>query len=108
MSRNIREKIFAIVNDTYDIRREDTVSAIERLIKDELELRDQEREVTYYDMVQIQSLAVKEYSNLRMNEDTLGKMSGDQGLIRTLCVFNATVAFLRSKKLLYSLFRYKK
>lgn len=108
MARNLREKIHAILNDSYDIRRESVVTKIERLIMEELELRNEERDINYQDVSLIQSMAAKEFTQMRTDEGALGKVSGDQPMIRTLCLFNATISFLRSKGLLYSTFRFKK
>ena len=108
MPRNLREKIHAILNDGSDLRPESTVTRIENLVKDELELRNEERSLTYQDLSMIQSFAAREFTSMRMDEQVLGKMSGDQPMIRTLCLVNATVSFLRSKGLLHSTFRYKK
>lgn len=108
MARNLREKICTIVNDSYDLRRESVVTRIENLIKDELQLRDEERDLTYQDLTYIQSVAAREFTEMRLSEDAIGKLAGEQSMIRTLCLVNATVSFLRSRGLLHSLFRYKK
>lgn len=108
MARNLKEKIHAILNDSYDIRRESVVTKIERLLIEELELRNEEREINYQDIGFIQSMAAKSFVEMRTDEGAIGKMSGDQPMIRTLCLFDATVSFLRSKGFLYSTFRFKK
>ena len=108
MPRNLREKIHAILNDGYDLKPESTVTRIENLVKDELELRNEERFLTYQDLSQIQSFAAREFTTMRMDEQALGNLSGEQPMIRNLCLVISTVSFLRSKGLLHSTLRYKK
>lgn len=108
MARNLREKIAAVVQDVYDLRQDSAVTKIENLIKDELQLRDQERDITYYDLTYIKSLAVKEFTDMNMTEPTLGKLTGDQEMIRILCLLNALNSFMRSKGLTPVIFKYKK
>lgn len=108
MARNLREKIHAIVNDAYDLRQPSVITKIENLIKDEMQLRDEEREITHYDLTYIQSVAVKEMTDMRLDAEHLGKIAGDQGLVRTLCFVNAITGFLRQRGLLSALLKYKK
>lgn len=108
MARNLRDKIRAIINDSYDIRQESLVTKIENLVKDELQLRDEERSLTPQDVMLIQSNATKEFSEMRMDQEALGYIHGDQGAVRALCLINATVSFLRLKGLTSALLVYKK
>ena len=108
MARNLRDKIRTLVQDAYDLRQESVVTKIENLIKDEMQLRDEERDLTYYDLVYIKSLAVQEFTAMNMTEPTLGKLTGDQEMIRLLCLVNAINGFLRSKGLTPAIFKYKK
>lgn len=108
MARNLRDKIRAIVNDSYDIRQESVVTKIENLIKDELQLRDEERTLTPQDVMLIKSTASKEFADMRLDQEFLGYLHGDQESVRTLCLINATVSFLRMKGLTSALLTYKK
>lgn len=108
MARNLREKIHAILNDSYDIRRESVVTKIENLIKEELSLKEEERQLNYQDVSFIQSVAARNFVDRRTDEGAIGKMAGDQPMIRTLCMFDAVVSFLRSKGLLSATFIFKK
>ncbi len=106
--RNLRDKIRALVGDAYDLRMESVVTRIENLVKDELALRDEERQINFQDLNLIQSDAVGEFTRIRMDQDSLGRIAGDDALVRTLCVVNATVSFLRSKGHTTAILRYKK
>lgn len=108
MARNLRDKIRVLLGDAYDIRQESMITKIENLIKEELQLKDEERDITYQDLAYVQDLAVQEYSKMRMDQEALGYIQGDAGLIRTLCSINATVVFLRKQGLLSCILKYKK
>lgn len=108
MARNLREKLFAILNDSYDLRQESLVTKLENLLKEELELKQEERLLTYQDIVYIQSVAVKEFVDLNPSEQSIGKLAYDQDMMKHLCLINATILFLRGKGLLSSTFKYKK
>ena len=101
MPRNLREKIAAVVNDAYDLRQESVITKLENLVKEELEMRDQERLLTYHDLTVVKSMAVQEFTSMNMSPTSVGsKLAGDQETIRFLCLFNAVIAFLRSKQLI--------
>lgn len=106
MARTLRDKINAIVTDAYDLRRESSITLIENLIKEELRLQEEERVLTYIDLLSINSNAINEFTHMNVGPEALGKISGDQSLIRTLCIFNSIISFLRNKKLLTSVIKY--
>lgn len=109
MPRNIREKISAIVNDAYDLRQESVITRLENLIKDELQMRDEDRVLTYHDICVIKSAATSEYTKMNLTKDGIGsKMYGDGEAIRFLCIFNAVISFLRSKNLINFKFDYER
>lgn len=108
MARNLRDKIRTIVQDAYDLRQESVVTKIESLIKEELQLREEEREITYQDLTYIQSVASQEFSSMRMDQEALGRIHGDHSLMRTLCLVNAMVGFLRQRGFMTAILKYKK
>src|SRR5690606_5054607 len=108
MSRNLRDKIRLIVRDAYDLRQESVVTQIENLIKEELGLREEERAINYQDLTYINSVAAQELTQMRVDQEAIGKVHGDQPMLRTLCIVNATVGFLRQRGLMTALVKYKK
>ena len=108
MARNLREKISAVVNDAYDLRKESVITRIENLIKDELALQQEDRTISYYDLYDIQSSAIKNFVDMNMTEESLGKLAGDQPMIRTLCLVNSVVGLFRSKGFLNAVIKYEK
>jgi hypothetical protein len=108
MARNLREKIQALVNDAYDLQAPSTVTLIENLIKEELELKNEERTFDFYDLNLINSMAIKEFTDMNPSFSGIGRIAGDEPMVRTLCVVKATVSFLRNKGLLSALLRYEK
>jgi hypothetical protein len=109
MPRNLREKIAAIVNDAYDLRQESVITKLENLVKEELEMKDQDRVLTYHDLTVIRSMAVQEFTNMNMSPSAVGsRLAGDQETVRFLCIVNAVISFLRSKQLINFKFNYEK
>lgn len=108
MARNLRDKLLLVIQDCYDLRQESVVSKLEDLIKDELRLREEEREIDYQDLNYIQSVASSDYVTMRFDKELLGKLFQDQNMVRTLCIVNATVGFLRQKGLLPAVVKYRK
>lgn len=108
MARNLRDKIRLLIADAYDLQQETVISKIEALITDELKLRDEERLFDHQDLCYIQSVATQEFVQLRHDKETLGRLFQEPEMVRSLCIVNATIGFLRSKGLLPAILRYKK
>lgn len=109
MARNLREKIALIVNDAYDLRQVAVITKLENLFKEELALKDEDRVLTYHDLFTIKSSATQNYTNMNMSTAGLGeKLANDRELVRTLCMIDAVVGFMRLKKLINFKFEYEK
>ena len=108
MARNLRDKIRLLIQDSYDLQQESVVSKIERLVEEELNLAEQEREFNYQDLCQIQSVAVNEFVNLRHDQAAVGRLFQDPDAVRVLCIVNATIGFLRQRGFLSTILKYNK
>lgn len=103
MSNSLRDKIRSLVEEAYDLRKESVITKIEQLVEEEVALSKEEYKIGYKDLMLINSSANKHMTEMDLGPESLGKIHGDQSLIRTLCFTNSVVSFLRSKGLLRSL-----
>lgn len=108
MARNLRDKLRLIIDDAYDLQQEVVLNKLEALVKEELQLREEERLFDYQDLCYIKSVATQEFVNLRHDKESLGKLFQEPETVRLLCIVNATVGFLRSKGFLPMILKYTK
>jgi hypothetical protein len=99
MPKNLREKLALVLEDCQDLKQYELLNRLERVVNEELNFLANDHKVDTFDLTQIRSLAINNYNQLNMSQSSLGKAYGDGELVRTLCMVDSVISFLRSKGL---------
>ena len=100
MPKNLREKLALVLDDCQDLQKWELLQRLERVVNEEIGFMKAEHQVDSVDLSTIQSYATKEYNDMRLDEQALGRIYGDGNLIRVLCYINAVLSHFRSKGLI--------
>lgn len=108
MPKNLREKLNLLIQDTKDLGKAETIRAIENLVNQELGYLEATYEVDSYDLNLIKSSAVKKFVDRDLSQQSIGSMSGDNDMIRSMFYVESVIEYLRGKGLIKFTMTFKK
>ena len=100
MSRNLREKLSVVLDEIADLHKIEALKVLERMVSQELEFLEIERELEHYDLNLIRDKAAYNWQYFNRNDYKDTCLNSNEELIRTYCYVEAVIGHLRSKGLI--------